>query len=107
VEEKDILGEVIEVEREIQERLKAEKEKASKWLEEEKRKDKEREEEERKRLDEALRRDISDAEAEARRKADDVLENAEKLAERLGALGDEALGPLVLRHIERILPEAE
>jgi hypothetical protein len=105
--EKDILGEVIEVEKEILKRLKAEREKAGKWLEEEKKKCGRRVEEAEERLKRSLEEAVLDAVADARRKSDELIAQANRLAGSLEGLDDEALRPHVMGHISRILPGAE
>ena len=102
--EKDILSEVIDVEREIQKCLDLEKIKSREWLEKVK---KESEEElvlEEKKIREALNKAVENAQHEAESKAAAVVKKAAEEAERLKHLKNNTLLEIVERHINRILP---
>ncbi|HXX81802.1 MAG TPA: hypothetical protein VEI46_09645 [Thermodesulfovibrionales bacterium] len=102
--EKDILSKVIEVEKEIQERLREEKNKAHAWLEGVKteiEKDISLQEEQ---LRESYTRGREDAKAEAERKAAKIVKDAASLAERYRQISDETLEKIVKRHMVKILP---
>jgi vacuolar-type H+-ATPase subunit H len=102
--EKDILTKVIEVEKEIQEKLREEKSKAHEWLEGVKKeieKDISLQEEQ---LRELYTRGREDAKAEAEREAARVVQDAATLAERYRRIGDETLEKIVKRHVVKILP---
>ncbi len=102
--EDDILSKIVEVEKEIQERLEIEKNKAHEWLEKVK-KDAEKElitvEKE---LNESLNQELQDAKQHAEKKASEILLDAQTKAERLEKLSDEILKTVILKHIIRILP---
>ncbi len=102
--EDDILSKIVEVEKEIQERLEIEKNKAHEWLEKVK-KDAEKElitvEKE---LNESLNQELQDAKQHAEKKASEILLDAQTKVERLEKLSDEILKTVILKHIIRILP---
>ena len=102
--EKDILSKVIEVEKEIQERLREEKNKAHEWLEgvrEEIEKGLSLQEEQ---LRESYTRGKEGAKAEAEREAARIVQDAAILAERYRRISDAALEKIVKRHVVKILP---
>lgn len=102
--EKDILSKVIEVEKEIQERLREEKNKAHEWLEgvrKEIERDVSLQEEQ---LRDSYIKGKEDAKAEAEREAARIVEDAAALAERYRRISDEALEKIVMRHVLKILP---
>jgi vacuolar-type H+-ATPase subunit H len=102
--EKDILSKVIEVEKEIQERLRDEKKKAHEWLEGVKKeieKDISLQEEQ---LRDSYTRGREDAKAEAEREAARIVKDADALAERYRRMNDETLQEIVMRHLVKILP---
>ena len=102
--EKDILSKVIEVEKEIQERLRDEKNKAHEWLEAAKKeieRDISLQEEQ---LRESYTKDREEAKAEAEREAARIVQDASTLAERYRRISDETLEKIVKRHMLKILP---
>lgn len=102
--EKDILSEVIEVEKEIQQCLEREKAKAREWLDaakEEAAKELARSEEE---INGAFERALADAEQEAVLGAAEIVREAETRAERLRTLDDGTLRDIVKKQIGTILP---
>ena len=102
--ERDILSQVIEAEKEIQQRLDLEKVKTREWIERAK---KECDEEfvlEEKRIKASLEKSIEEAIKEAEIKASGIVSRAEADAERLGRLETETLSKIIARQIDRILP---
>ena len=100
----EILSAVVEVEKEIAEKIAGEKERASEQLKQ-LREETEREisgEEEK--LRHALERSVSEAGAKAKIKASRILEEAEAHAAALTRISDEALKDILRKHIVRILP---
>jgi vacuolar-type H+-ATPase subunit H len=104
VTEKDILSKVIGVEKEIQERLMAEKERSLEWLEKVKKEAEEAVIAEERRLKESFEAAKSGSRAEAEKRAAEILRNAEAEAERISGISDESLGRIMMRHITVILP---
>lgn len=102
--EKDLLSQVIEAEKEIQQCLDLEKIKAREWLERVK---KEYEEEfirEEKNINESLEKSAAEAAREAGARAAGTVSQAAAAAERLGRLQTETLSKLVAKQIAGILP---
>ncbi len=102
--EDNILSKVIEVEKELQERLRPEKEKAHEWLEgikTEIERDISLQEEQ---LRESYTRGREGAKAEAEREAERIVKNAATLAERYRQISDETLEKIVKKHMVKILP---
>lgn len=102
--EEDILGRVVEVEKEIRRRLETEKEKSAKWLataREDAEKEVERAREE---LDRSLDTAIKEAAEASENNALRMIEDAKLSAERLEGLEDDKLREIILRHISTILP---
>ena len=103
--ENDVLAKVISVEKEIQGCLEGERAKAREWLEEVKKETEEElmkeEESIRKNLDESLKH----ARDEATTKAEILIKDASKKAERLLTLSDKTLSSIIMRRIRMILPE--
>lgn len=102
--EKDILSRVIEVEREIQEKLREEKSKAMAWLEEVKKEAEEEIAREEERLKEYYEKTAADADAYAGKQAAELLRDSALEAERLAGISDETLTGMVLKYIPGILP---
>jgi vacuolar-type H+-ATPase subunit H len=102
--EEDILGKVVEVEKEIRHRLETEKEKAAEWLA----KAREDAEKEVNRTKEDLKGSLDAAIKEARavsgEKASKMIGDAKLSTEKLDGLGSEELRKIILRHISTILP---
>ena len=102
--EEDILGKVVEVEKEIHHRLEAEKEKSAQWLakaREDAGKEVNRTKED---LNGSLDAAIKEARAVSEKKASQIIEDAKLSAEKLERLGSEELRKIILRHISTILP---
>ena len=99
------LAEILGVEQELRAELDAEREKASRWLEQQRRE-----------IDQAHAARVSQLQVEAgqrrelslaaaRESAASVVRDAEAAAAAQAAAGDEQLRPLVRRHLAAILPE--
>jgi vacuolar-type H+-ATPase subunit H len=102
--ERDMLNEVIEVERDIHERLLAEKRKAGEWVDEVKKKAEKDILLEDERIKKLFEQAIKDARLDAEKKAHEVIVDANEKAERLAAISDEFLIKTIRKHIIRILP---
>jgi len=105
--EKEGLGTLIGVEREIHERIEREKKKAGEWLETVRNQSLEglmKEEEE---LKASLGRALCDAVVHAEREALEIVKHAQAEAERLKGISEDLLQVVVRKHIVRILPEAQ
>ena len=103
--EKDILSRVIEVEKEIQEKLREEKGKSLEWLEGVKREAEEELAREEERLREYYQKTLDDTGAVAEKQAAELLRDSVLQAERLSGISDEILGRILLKYLPRILPE--
>ncbi len=102
--EEDILGKVVEIEKEIHQRLETEKEKSAEWLAKA-REDVEKEVNKTKEdLKGSLDAAIKEARAVSGEKASQIIEDAKLSAEKLEGLGSEKLREIILRHISTILP---
>jgi vacuolar-type H+-ATPase subunit H len=102
--EEDILGKVVEVEKEIRHRLETEKEKAEQWLaaaREDAEKEVNRTKED---LKGSLDATIKEARAVSEEKALQIIGDAKLSAEKLKGLESEELRKIILRHISIILP---
>jgi vacuolar-type H+-ATPase subunit H len=102
--QKDILSEVIEVEKEIQKCLEVEKEKSRDWLEKVKKESELELAREEKNIKESLNKSIEVAKKEAELKAAEIVKQTEARAERLAKLNDQTLVDIVGEQITRILP---
>ncbi|HTP04795.1 MAG TPA: hypothetical protein VMM54_06540 [Nitrospirota bacterium] len=102
--QKDILSEVIDVEKEIQKGLDVEKEKSHDWLEKVKKETEEELVREEKNIKESLNKSIEVAKKEAELKAVEIVKQTEARAQRLAKLNDQALVDIVGKQITRILP---
>jgi vacuolar-type H+-ATPase subunit H len=103
--QKDILSEVIEVEKEIQKCLEIEKAKSHDWLEKVKKESEEELAREEKNIKESLSKSIEVAKKEAELKAAGIVKQTEAGAERLTKLNDQTLVDIVGKQITRILPD--
>lgn len=102
--EKDILSEVIEVEKEIQKCLEVEKAKSHDWLEKVKKESEEELVREERTIKESLNKSIEFAKKEAELKAAEIVKQTEARAERLSKLNNDTLVGIVGKQIIRILP---
>lgn len=101
----EILTTIITLEREIQERLAAEEQRAARMLSDLKAELDEEARQEEERLQDACRSALSDAEREARSEAEEVLQRARAKAKELEDSDDEALKACVARHLPAIMQE--
>ena len=102
--EEDILGKVVEIEKEIRQRLETEKAKSEQWLvkaREDAEKEVNRTKED---LNGSLNAAIKEARAFSEKKALQIIEEANLFAEKLEGLESEKLKEIILRHISTILP---
>jgi hypothetical protein len=102
--ERDILSQVIEAEKEIQQCLDLEKIKARQWLERVKKECEEEFIREDKNIKESLERSTAEAAREAGVKAAGAVSQATAASERLGRLQPELLSRIVAKQITGILP---
>jgi len=103
--EKDILSQVIEVEKEIQHCLEQEKAAAREWLESVKKECEEDYIREGKNSKDSLERSIVSVAGEAEKKAAEVVSRAVAATERLKGLDDAVLSRVVAKRIAKLLPE--
>lgn len=102
--EKDILVKIIEVEKGIQERIESEKIKAYEWVEKTKRESETEIVREEEKANESSKKAIAEAVADAENKANEIFKGASEFAEKLGAVSDEQIEKVVLKHVVSILP---
>jgi vacuolar-type H+-ATPase subunit H len=101
----DILSTVIEVEREIQERLDGEKKNSREWLERAKAETELTITREQERLAKVNEESISRAKEEAERRVAELLAKAELDADRISGITDELLRSVAERCLPRVLPK--
>ena len=102
--EKDVLAAIMEVEREIEGELAAERKRGEARLELARREIAERQEQEERRLEGWLQRELATAGEAAEREARMYEEKITAGAERLARLDDETLQRAVARHLTLIIP---
>jgi vacuolar-type H+-ATPase subunit H len=102
--ERDILGQVIEAEKEIQRCLDLEKVKVRDWLERVKKECEEEFNREAQNTKESLEKLTTDAAKEAKTGAAEITSEAAAAAERLGRLDAQTLTKIVAQQIRTILP---
>jgi vacuolar-type H+-ATPase subunit H len=102
--ERDILSQVIEAEKEIQQCLELEKIKVREWLEHVKKESEEEFIREDKKIRESLEKSIAEATKEAEAEAAGVVSKATTEAERLEQLKPDTLSKIITKQIEKILP---
>ena len=102
--EKDILSRVIEVEKEIQERLRTEKERSVEWLEKVKREAEEAVAGDEERLRESFEDAKACSVADADKKAAEIMRKAAEEEKRISAISDGTLGRIIMKHLALILP---
>jgi vacuolar-type H+-ATPase subunit H len=100
----DILHEVIAVETEIQRNIEIEKKKTNEWIEKVKRDAEDEIGLEEERIKESVAQALSDAKADAERKAAEIIEKAVARAEILKGFDSESLREIIMKRIVRILP---
>lgn len=101
----DILSKVVEVEREVQQRLDIEKKMSREWLENIKQEAEEKVLTEERDLKKTFNDAIKQTKSNAEGKTASIINNANVKAEKLKGLGDEILKKTILKHIYIILPE--
>ncbi len=102
--EKDILSEVIEVEKEIQKCLELERAKAQEWLEKVKKESTDDLARSERGINEAFELAMADAEKTAAAKAAEIVKEAAAQVEQLQALDEGTLADTVAKQMRRILP---
>ncbi len=102
--EKDILSQVIEAEKDIQQCLDREKVKTRAWLEQVKKECEEEYIREEQQIKASLERSMAEAAAEAEARAAGIVSKAAEETERLGRLEAATLSRIVAKQIRRILP---
>jgi len=100
----DVLGKVVEVEKEIQKKLEKEKLKAGQWL----KKIRAETEKEVSRIEDVLKKSFLDElkaiKTYAQQRASEILKEERKKAAILEKTGDDILRKIVSRHLKQILP---
>ena len=102
--EDDILGKVVEVEKEIQKRIETEKKKYREWIENVRKDTDIKLADTEAELTESLEKAVKDARTNAGSRASELLRDAEALAKKFQGLSDEDLRPIIIKHITSILP---
>jgi vacuolar-type H+-ATPase subunit H len=100
----DILSQVVEVEKEVQQRIEIEKKMSQEWLENVKKEAEEKVLIEEKELKKNVTDSISIARLNAEKKAEAIISDANVEAERIEKLDDDILKNIIIKHIIRILP---
>lgn len=102
--EKDVLSQVIEVEKEIQKCLEAERAKAREWLDHERKHAEDKFLIEREKVRHSQEQSLAAADREAERNIQEIVSEAARSAERLGQLDTKVLLKLVEQRMSGILP---
>jgi len=102
--EKDVLATVIEIEKEIEERLQIEKLKSDKWLNSEKREIEVEMTAMVRELEESLQEAVSIARENAEKQASTILNESAKQSRLLSEIGEEILQRIITEHLRKILP---
>jgi vacuolar-type H+-ATPase subunit H len=102
--DKDILRRVVEVEKDIQERLANEKRKAGERTQEARRNAEHEVHAEEARLADSFTTTVKEAQVMARKKASEALKDARSFAKTIDTLDDDIVLGVLLRHLDRILP---
>ena len=100
----DILSQVVEVEKEVQQRIEIEKKMSQEWLENVKKEAEEKVLIEEKELKKNVTDSISIARLNAEKKAEAIISDANVEAERIEKLDDDILKNIIIKPIIRILP---
>lgn len=101
---RDLLGKVLDTEREIQEKIESEKKRHEKKLEQARKEAEERVLKEEASLRGELERKVREAEEASAARAAEILEAASLRAETLRSMSDEDLQRIVTKYIDSILP---
>ncbi len=102
--EDDIIGKVVEVEKEVQEKIRIETTMTQDWLENVRKEAEKRVLAEETSLKEAAGEAINNAKLMNEKRAEEIIKEAGLLSERFEGLGDEQLKKIVLPHLSKILP---
>jgi len=100
----EILGAVVEVEKEIAHAIESEKKKSQEWLDKLRKETRLLAVKEKKILQYSLNRDITQAKSRSEEKASQLTADAEATAERLEKISDDILKKIIRKYIIRILP---
>jgi vacuolar-type H+-ATPase subunit H len=100
----DILSKVVEVEKEVQQRIKIEEKMSQEWLENAKSEAEEKVLIEEKELKRNVHESIGKARLNAEIKAEAITRDANSEAKRLEKLDDDTLKKIISKHIIKILP---
>ena len=103
--ERGVIHEIIKVEKEIHEKIKAEERKAREHIENVRKETEIYVAGEEKRLKDELNQTIESAREEAVKKAEKMVANAAALAAQIKGLDNSSLEKIFLKHIDKILPE--
>ena len=102
--ENDILRGIVEVEKDIRQRLEIERKRVTEWLEEVKKELENKVLAEESGLKDTLSRTAEDSRSDAQVEASGIIDEAQKYATKLENLSDELLKKIALRHLSCILP---
>jgi vacuolar-type H+-ATPase subunit H len=100
----DILSKVVEVEKEVRQKIDIEKKMSGEWLEKIKKEAKQKILAEEENLEKALSNAIKKTKTDAEEKTAAITANTYQEAERLKGLSDNILKKAILKHISKILP---
>jgi len=100
----DILSKVVEVEKEVRQKIDIEKKMSGEWLENIKKEAAQKILAEEEALEKTFSSAIKKAKADAAGKTAAIINNADREAERLKGLSDNILKKAILEHISKILP---
>ncbi len=101
---KDILAEIIEIEKDIQKKLDVETLKSKEWLEKVRREAEDEIAGKEESLRDVFNRAMEDARVDAEKRASEIISSAIADAERLRTIGDESLKMILSKYLFRILP---
>lgn len=105
--EKGVLATIIEIEKEIEERLQKEKLKVDKWLNSAKRELEVEMTAMVRELEDSLQEAVSIARENAEKQSSTILNEAAKQSRLLSEIGEEILQRIITEHLRRILPGSE
>jgi len=97
---RDILAEVISVEKDIQQCIEAEKTKVRDWIEEVRREAEEELEKEKENIKASFGKVVEEAKSEAEREASLIIQEASAKAGRLAKLNDQILSDIVMKQLK-------
>ena len=105
--EKDVLSTIIEIEKEIEERLDSERRKAVQWLDSAKKEIEVELAANVRELKDSLMESVDIARENAEKQASAILSEAAKQSRLLSEIGDETLKRIITEHLCRILPGSD